>query len=105
MHNKQKLQGHKKAHMRTCSTQHSLDSRKTQAKPASTKSSLAPRIPDMTLKSKYFHADSLINQHSLTTKSTRAMKKDMLKHLKGSKFLLVKNIEPHIDFKKIFRTA
>jgi hypothetical protein len=44
----------------------------------------------MKLKSKYFQAHSLINQHPFTTKSARVMEKAMLKHLKGSKFLLVK---------------
>ena len=55
-----------------------------QAKPAKTKSSLAPRIPDMTLKSKYFQSDSLINLHSLATKSARAMKKTDLHGMSGN---------------------
>jgi len=41
----------------------------------------------MTLKSKYFQADSLINLHSLAAKSARAIKKNDLHGMSGNFYL------------------
>ncbi len=54
----------------------------------------------MTLKSKYFQADSLMSQHPLRAKSPEELGKIMLKSLKGEKVLFFRNVEPNIDLKK-----